>query len=112
VVVYRVQERLFFANAHFFKRRLWAAVDEAPKPVRHLVLDAAPISGIDASAVEAVREVRAGLRSRNITFEVARATDELREQFRETGLSELVGAGHFHPTVTAAVEACASHHTP
>jgi MFS superfamily sulfate permease-like transporter len=27
VVVYRIQDRLFFANAHFFKRRLWAAVD-------------------------------------------------------------------------------------
>ena len=56
-------------------------MDGAPKPVRHLVLDAAPISGIDASAVGAIREVHAGLRSRNITFEMARATDELREQF-------------------------------
>ena len=39
VVVYRIQDRLFFANAHFFKRRIWAAVDGAPKPVRHVVLD-------------------------------------------------------------------------
>jgi high affinity sulfate transporter 1 len=107
VVVYRIQERLFFANAHFFKRRLWAAVDGAPKPVRHLVLDAAPISGIDASAVEAVREIHKGLRTRNITFEVARATEEMREQLDETGLFELIGAEHFHATVTAAVEACA-----
>ena len=91
VVVYRIQERLFFANAHFFKRRVWAAVDGAPKPVRHLVLDAAMISGIDASAVEAVREVQAGLHSRNIVLEVARATDELREQFAQTGLTELIG---------------------
>jgi len=107
VVVYRVQERLFFANAHFFKRRVWAAVDGAPKPVRHLVLDAAPIGGIDASAVYALREVHAGLSSRNITFEVARATDELREQFEETGLTALIGPEHFYATVTAAVEACA-----
>jgi sulfate permease, SulP family len=27
VVVYRIQDRLFFANAHFFKRRLWACRD-------------------------------------------------------------------------------------
>ena len=32
VVVYRIQDRMFFANAHFFKRRLWAAVDSAPSP--------------------------------------------------------------------------------
>jgi len=106
VVVYRIQERLFFANAHFFKRRVWAAVDGAPKPVRHLVLDAAMISGIDASAVGAVREVQTGLRNRNISFEIARATDELRDEFRETGLTELIGAEHLHATVTAAVEAC------
>ena len=74
--------------------------------MRHLVIDAAPIGGIDASAVEAVREIHAGLCSRNITLEVARSTDELREQFEATGLIELLGAEHFHPTVTAAVEAC------
>lgn len=107
VVVYRVQERLFFANAHFFKRRLWAAVDGAPKPVRHLILDAAMISGIDASAVGAIQEVKTGLESRNITFEIARATGELREQFDATGLTEVVGAEHFYGTITAAVEACA-----
>jgi len=107
VVVYRIQERLFFANAHFFKRRVWAAVDGAPKPVHHLILDATMISGIDASAVGAIREVQTGLHSRNITFEVARATDELRAQFEATGLTGVIGAEHFYGTVTAAVEACA-----
>jgi len=106
VVVYRFQERLFFANAHFFKRRLWAAVDGAPKPVRHVVLDATMISGIDASAVGALQEVQSGLRSRNITLEVAHATDELREAFAATGLTDVVGAEHFHGTVSAAVQAC------
>lgn len=112
IVVYRIQERLFFANAHFFKRRVWAAVDGAPKPVRHLILDAAMISEIDASAVGAVREVQAGLRSRNITFDVARATEELHEQFDQTGLSELIGVEHFYPTVKAAVEAAAAAEQP
>lgn len=107
VVVYRIQGRLFFANAHFLKRRVWAAVDGAPKPIHHLVLDAAMISGVDAAAVGAVREIYAGLDSRNITFDVARATEELRAQLDDTGLTELIGAEHFHPTVTAAVEACA-----
>ena len=66
VVVYRIQDRMFFANAHFFKRRLWAAVDGAPKPVHHVVLDASSISDVDASAEVALREVIDGLRGRNI----------------------------------------------
>ena len=106
VVVYRIQDRLFFANAHFFKRRLWAAVDAAPKPVRHVVLDGSFISDLDASAEVALREVIAGLRERNIELHIARAAVELRDRLASVGLTDAVGADHFHGTVTAAVEAC------
>ena len=107
VVVYRIQDRMFFANAHFFKRRLWAAVDGAPKPVHHVVLDASSISDLDASAEVAVREVIDGLRGRNIELWVARATAELRLHLDEVGLTTEIGADHLHDTVTAAVAACA-----
>ena len=103
-VIYRIQGRLFFANAHFLKRRVWAAVDGAPRPVRHLVLDASMISGVDAAAVGAIREVHQGLTHRSISMDVARATTELRAQWDSTGLTSLIGADHFHPTIAAAVE--------
>ena len=106
VVVYRIQDRLFFANAHFFKRRMWAAVDGAPKPVRHVVLDGSFISDIDASAEEAFREVIDGLGERNIELHLARATLELRDRLDSVGLVETIGTDHFHGTVTAAVDAC------
>lgn len=106
VVVYRIQDRMFFANAHFFKRRLWAAVDGAPKPVRDVVLDASFISDIDASAEVALREVVSGLRERNIELHVARATTELRHRLDEVRLTELIGADHFHSTIAAAVDSC------
>jgi SulP family sulfate permease len=104
VVVYRFNGRLFFANAHFFKRRVWAAVDGAPKPVRCLVLDATALSGIDASSVDALAEVHAGCQTRNITLDIAHATSDLRARLDETGLTELFGVGNFYPTVPAAVE--------
>ena len=104
VVVYRFTGRLFFANAHFFKRRVWAAVDGAPKPVRCLVLDATALTGIDASSVDAVAEVVAGCKARNITFEIAHANGDLRDRFEDTGLAEIIGVDHFFPTVPAAVD--------
>ena len=111
VVVYRIQDRLFFANAHFFKRRLWAAVDGAPKPVRHVVLDGSFISAIDAMEA-ALREVIDGLRERNIEVHVvARAALELGD-LDFVGLVEAIGADHFHGTVTAAVDACRPRPTP
>ena len=88
VVVYRIQDRMFFGNAHFFKRRLWAAVDGAPKPVRDVILDASFISDIDASAEVALREVIGGLRVRNIELHFARAAVELRLHLDEVGLSD------------------------
>ena len=106
VVIYRIQDRLFFANAHLFKRRLWAAVDGAPKPVRHVILDASFISDIDSSAEVAIREVIEGLRTRNVELRVARAASELRERFDDVGLTELIGADRLHGTVVEAVDAC------
>lgn len=106
VVVYRIQDRVFFANAHFFKRRLWAAVDGAPKPVRHLVLDASFISDIDASAELALREIVSGLGDRNIELHIARTAADLLVRFDDVGLTDLIGADHVHATVEGAVTAC------
>ncbi len=77
IVVYRLGERLFFANAHFVKRRMWAAVHGAPPPVRWLVFDASATSDIDASAQAALHEVVRGLAGQGIGFAVARAPGSL-----------------------------------
>ena len=105
VVVYRFSDRLFFANVHFFKRRVWAAVDAAPKPTRHFVLDMAGVPGLDSSAAAGLRELHDGLLERNVSLEIARATDPLEAAMDRLGLVELIGAEHFHGTVTSAVEA-------
>ena len=109
VVVYRFSDRLFFANVHFFKRRVWAAVDAAPKPTRHFVLDMAGVPGLDSSAAAGLRELHNGLLARNVSLEIARATDPLEAAMARLGLVELVGPDHFHGTVTAAVESVAGH---
>jgi high affinity sulfate transporter 1 len=111
VVVYRFSDRLFFANVHFFKRRVWAAVDAAPKPIRHLVLDMAGVPGMDSSAAAGLRELHDGLLARSVSLQIARATDPLEASMRRLGMVELIGADNFYATVTAAVESVA-HHNP
>ncbi len=107
VVVYRFSDRLFFANVHFFKRRVWAAVDAAPKPTRHFVLDMAGVPGLDSSAAAGLRELHNGLLARNVSLEIARATDPLEAAMDRLGLVELIGPDHFYGTVTSAVESVA-----
>jgi high affinity sulfate transporter 1 len=104
IVVYRFSDRLFFANVHFFKRRVWAAVDAAPKPTRHLLLDMAGVPGLDTSAATGLRELHEGLMARNVSLDIARATDPLETAMDRLGLVELIGRSHFHSTVTSAVE--------
>lgn len=72
--------------------------------MRHVVLDASAVSGIDASAAGAIAEGHAGCLARSIILEVARATLGLRVRFDQTGITELLGPEQFHPTVTAAVD--------
>ena len=105
--MYRFSDRLIFANVHFFKRRVWAAVDAAPRPTRHFVLDMAGVPGVDASAAAGLRELYSGLLARNVSLEVARATDPLEAGMARFGLVDLIGPAHFHGTVTSAVESVA-----
>ena len=42
-MVYRLDDRLFFANATYVKGRIREAVDGAPDPVRWVVFDAEAI---------------------------------------------------------------------
>ncbi len=107
IVVYRFSDRLFFANVHFFKRRVWAAVDGAPKPTRHVILDMAGVPGLDSSAAAGLRELYDGLLARNVNLHIARATEPLEAALDRLGLIEMIGEDHLHSTVTAAVEASA-----
>jgi SulP family sulfate permease len=95
---------LFFANVHFFKRRVWTAVDAAAKPTRRLVLDMAGVPEVDSSAPTGLRELHDGLLARNVGLEIARATDSLETPMDGLGLVELIGTDHIHGTVISAVE--------
>ena len=98
VIVYRFSDRLFFANVHFFKRRVWAAVDAAPKPARHFVLDVAGVPDMDTSAAAGLLELHDGLLARNVSLQIARASEPLAAAMDRLGLVELIGADNFHAT--------------
>jgi SulP family sulfate permease len=107
VVIYRLDDRLLFANARYFKGRVREAVAGSPTETHFLVFDAEGLVGIDASGVEALEQIIASLNRDGITFVVARLKAHLREQFDTTGLTTRIGATRFLPTVASAVEWCA-----
>ena len=105
IVVYRLDDRLFFANARYFKGRVREAVRAAQAPVRWLVFDAEAVTHTDSTGLDALEQLAKDLRADNITLVVARLRTRMEEQFDLAGLTETIGSEHFFPTIRAAVDA-------
>ena len=106
VVVYRLDDRLLFANSRYVKGRIREAVAGAPSTTRHLVFDAESFTGIDASGVEAMGQILDSLDLSDITLVVARLKHHLEGQFETTGLRARIGPDHFFGSVESAVTWC------
>jgi len=101
VVVYRLDDRLFFANASYVKGRVLEAVRGAPTTTHSVVFDAEAVTHVDATGLAALEDLVDALRKEDIELSVARAKTPLTARLAEFGLSGI----SLHPTVRAAVEA-------
>jgi SulP family sulfate permease len=108
VVVYRLDERLFFANARYVMRRMREPVRGAPTATRWLVLDAECIAQIDSTGEEALGHLVDELHEDGVSLAVARMRTELQASLDDAVLAAQIGADRFYPTVRAAVQACAT----
>jgi SulP family sulfate permease len=106
VLVYRLDDRLFFANSRYFKGRVHEAIRAASTPVSWLVFDAEAVTHVDSTGLDALEQVTSDLRREQVTLLVARLKSRMREEFDQAGLIETIEGGHFYPTVDAAVHAC------
>jgi high affinity sulfate transporter 1 len=103
VVVYRLDDRLFFANARYFTARVEEAVRASPTPVQVLVFDAEAVTHLDASAASELSSVILGLRLRGIRFVAARVRAEVQSSLEPFGLAGLLPEDSQFPTVRLAV---------
>jgi high affinity sulfate transporter 1 len=108
VVVYRLDDRLFFANARYFKGRVREAIRAAPAPVHWFVLDAEAISHADATGLNALLDITKDLRRDEITLVMARLRTRMEDSLAAAGVLDVIGREYLFPTVHAAVDAGAS----
>ena len=105
VLVYRLDDRLFFANAGYVTGRIHEAVNGNPTPVRWLVFDGEALSHLDATGAGALGELIRSFQADGVTFVFARIKTPMRHTLEDAGIVELVGRDHLYPTVRAAVAA-------
>jgi MFS superfamily sulfate permease-like transporter len=108
VLVYRLDDRLFFANARYIKGRVREAIRAAPTPVSFLVFDTEAVTHLDSTGLDALDQLAKDLRAHEITLVVARLRTRMEEQLEAAGVTETIGSDRFYPSVRAAVAACVS----
>ena len=105
VLVYRLDDRLFFANANYVRGRIREAIHGAPQLVRAFVFDAEALNHVDTTGAHMLAHVITSLRDEGVSFSVARLKDPIRRAFADEGLLSLIGEDHVFPTIRAAVTA-------
>jgi SulP family sulfate permease len=105
MVVYRLDDRLFFANAGYVRARIHEAIDGAPTPTHDVVFDAEGVSTIDASGLETLGALIDELADLDITFRLARARHHILGLLEDAGLLVRIGEPNVHPTIRAAARA-------
>jgi MFS superfamily sulfate permease-like transporter len=104
VLVYRLDDRIFFANARYVRGRINEALQGAPHPVHWLVFDAEAVTHVDATGLATLEELVRECRREGVGFAVARLKRIAREGFDDSGLTDLIGRERFYWTVREAVE--------
>jgi sulfate permease, SulP family len=87
VLVYRLDDRLFFANAGYVRGRIREAIAGAPTPVRWLVFDAEALSHVDGTGIHALTRLNESLRSQDIVLVLARSRAQPTRSSRRRGSS-------------------------
>jgi high affinity sulfate transporter 1 len=105
VLVYRLDDRLFFANSDYVKGRVREALAGSPTVVDTFVFDAEALNNIDTTGVAALESIITDFDHDDITFMVARLKGTMRERFDQAGLTDRIGESNMFPTVRAAVAA-------
>ncbi|EEA03547.1 sulfate transporter [Burkholderia sp. H160] len=104
LVLFRWDAPLFFANAEQFQERLLEAVAASPAPVRRVVVAAEPVTSVDVTSADMLRDLTRTLGERGIALHFAEMKDPVRDKLRRFELTDLIGDACFHPTVSSAVD--------
>ncbi|WP_020109666.1 SulP family inorganic anion transporter [Nocardia sp. 348MFTsu5.1] len=105
LVLIRFDAPLFFANGDIFDNYVRSVVAAAATPVEWVVVASEPLTGLDTTAVDELVDLDTYLDGKGIRLVFAEMKGPIKDTLIRFGLSERFDAGHFYPTVEAAVAA-------
>ncbi|BBP97155.1 hypothetical protein BSFA1_22840 [Burkholderia sp. SFA1] len=105
LLLFRWDAPLFFANAELFQRRVIEAAAQAPTPVKRVVVAAEPVTSVDVTSADMLRDLHRALKERGIELHFAEMKDPVRDKLRRFELTSIFPDECFHPTLGSAVDA-------
>ena len=103
-VIFRFDAPLFFANARTFREQVRALATAEPRP-RWIIVAAEPITDVDTTAADMLRDLDEDLNANGISLVFAEMKDPVRRKIERYELTETIDPAHFFPTIEAAVAA-------
>ena len=103
LVLFRWDAPLFFANAELFNQRILDAIAASPTPVRRVTVAAEPITSVDVTSADALRELDQSLGNQGIELCFAELKDPVKDKLRRFELLTEFDESRFFPTTESAV---------
>ena len=91
ILVYRIDDELFFANAAFFVRDVKAKLVASDPPATALVIDAEGVSDIDTTAIQQLDELLDDLDEADVAVAFARVRKPVRDMVQRSGMIDRLG---------------------
>jgi high affinity sulfate transporter 1 len=107
LVILRFDAPLIFANARTFREEI-RRLARADPPPRFIVVAAEPITDVDTTAADMLRDLDEELNAAGISLVFAELKDRVRAKLERYELIGPLDPAHFYPTLEGAVEAVRS----
>ncbi|KAJ1288943.1 hypothetical protein BS78_02G127500 [Paspalum vaginatum] len=117
VVVVRIDAPIYFANISYIKDRLREYELNLPNSNRGLdvgrvyfvILEMSPVTYIDSTAVQALKDLHQEYKARHIQIAIANPNRQVHLLLSRSGIIDLIGAGWCFVRVHDAVQVCLQH---
>lgn len=105
VLILRFDGPLFFGNQGYFRSQINALIKKQPQPLQHLVIAAAPIHYIDATAMQMLNQWVEEANNKGITIYWTGLNGPQRDQFHQLGMVQRFDRQFFYSSLDAALNA-------
>ncbi|XP_021308783.1 probable sulfate transporter 4.2 isoform X7 [Sorghum bicolor] len=117
IVVVRIDAPIYFANISYIKDRLREYELNLPSSnkgldvgrVYFVILEMSPVTYIDSSAVQALKDLHQEYKARHIQIAIANPNQQVHLLLSRSGIIDLIGAGWCFVRVHDAVHVCLQH---